>query len=114
MFLNSVSPKLGKLSNPHEFPIPLKNHLKQLQQKLMLKYLPSFCTWFLKSKITVLIGITKTKEIASNVMCMTLNHHKRRFHNSMIKLRNYDQIGSMTSGSLACKHPKSIEIMTVS
>lgn len=47
VFLKSVNPKLGKLSNPHESPIPLKNHLKQLQQKLMLKYFPSRRTWFL-------------------------------------------------------------------
>lgn len=40
VFLKRVSPRVGKLSKPHASPIPLKNHLKQLQQKLMLKYFP--------------------------------------------------------------------------
>lgn len=47
VFLNSVNPKLGKLSNPHASPIPLKNHLKQLHTKLMLKYFPRQRTCFL-------------------------------------------------------------------
>jgi hypothetical protein len=47
VLLNSVKPRLGKLSNPHESPIPLKNHLKQLQTKLMLKYFPRQLTCFL-------------------------------------------------------------------
>jgi hypothetical protein len=47
VFLNSVNPKLGKLSNPHESPTPLKNHLKQLQKKLTLTYFPRERTCFL-------------------------------------------------------------------
>ena len=47
VFLNSVKPKVGKLSNPQESPIPLKNHLKQLQTKLMLRYFPRHLTCFL-------------------------------------------------------------------
>ena len=56
VFLNRVNPRLGKLSNPHEFPIPLKNHLKQLQHKLMLKYFPRHMTCFLQ-KIKNRLGV---------------------------------------------------------
>lgn len=48
VFLYAASPRLGKLSNPHESPTPPKNHLKQLQKKLMLRYFPRQRTCFLQ------------------------------------------------------------------
>jgi hypothetical protein len=49
VFLKAARPRVGKLSKPQESPTPLKNHLKQLHIKLMLKYLPRDCTCFLQS-----------------------------------------------------------------
>jgi len=48
VFLNASSPKDGKLSKPQESPTPLKNHLKQFQKKLMLKYFPRHLTCLLQ------------------------------------------------------------------
>lgn len=48
VLLYSANPKVGKLSNPHESPMPLKNHLKKLQMKLMLRYFPRLLTCFLR------------------------------------------------------------------
>lgn len=48
VFLNAARPRVGKLSKPQESPTPLKNHLKQLQKKLMLRYFPRLRTCFLQ------------------------------------------------------------------
>ena len=50
VFLNASSPKDGKLSKPQESPTPLKNHLKQFQKKLMLKYFPRHLTCLLQPR----------------------------------------------------------------
>lgn len=51
VFLNAARPRVGKLSKPQESPTPLKNHLKQLQKKLMLRYFPRLRTCFLQQMI---------------------------------------------------------------
>lgn len=53
--LYSIRPKMGKLSNPQASPMPLKNHLKQLHSKEMLKYFPRQWTCFLYRETAIIM-----------------------------------------------------------